>query len=118
MPEATATLTQTQRRALMVLGHLYLRMGQFGRVRKLTMALLALNPDDTWARRCLAVALLKEGDAERALEQLAPLLTAGPLPSRDAALYLIKAQALWQTGRADEARNAMNAYLAAGGKPL
>ena len=58
-----------------MLGHLYLRMGQFGRVRKLTMALLALDPDDTWARRCLAVALLKEGDAERALEQLNILLS-------------------------------------------
>ena len=118
MPDATSRLTQSQRRALMVLGHLYLRMGHFGRVRKLALALLALNPDDAWARRCLAVALLKEGDAERALEQLNMLLTGAPLPSRDAALYLVKAQALWQMGRAAEARNAMNAYLAAGGKPL
>ncbi|HIU17841.1 MAG TPA: tetratricopeptide repeat protein [Candidatus Avidesulfovibrio excrementigallinarum] len=118
MPDTSSPLTEQQRRALQVLGHLYLRMGHFDRVRKLTQALLALNPGDVWARRCLAVALLKEGDAERALEQLDGLLTGGPLPSRDAALYLIKAQALWQTGRADEARNAMNAYIAAGGKPL
>ena len=118
MPESASPLTRDQHRALQVLGHLYLRMGQFGRVRKLTMALLALDPDDTWARRCLAVALLKEGDAERALDQLNILLSGAPLPSRDAALYLVKAQALWQAGRAGEARNAMNAYLAAGGKPL
>ena len=118
MPDATSPLTEKQRRALQVLGPLYLRMGHFARVRKLASALLALNPDDTWAKRCLAVALLKEGDAEHALEQLDGLLTGAPLPSRDAALYLIKAQALWQAGRADEARNAMNAYLAAGGNSL
>ena len=38
--------------------------------------------------------------------------------SRDAVLHLLRARALWQTRRTDEARNALNAYLAAGGGRL
>ena len=70
MAEATSPLTTGQGRALQVLGHLFLRMGQFQRARKLALALLALDPADLWARRCLAVAWLELGDPERALEQL------------------------------------------------
>ena len=57
MAEATSPLTTGQGRALQVLGHLFLRMGQFQRARKLALALLALAPADLWARRCLSVAL-------------------------------------------------------------
>ena len=109
MAEATSPLTTGQGRALQVLGHLFLRMGQFQRARKLALALLALDPADLWARRCLAVAWLELGDPERALEQLDLVLAGGPLASRDA---------VWQAQRPDEARNALNAYLAAGGSRL
>ncbi|MDY5429557.1 tetratricopeptide repeat protein [Desulfovibrio sp.] len=118
MAEATSPLTTGQGRALQVLGHLFLRMGQFQRARKLAMALLALDPADLWARRCLAVAWLELGDPERALEQLNLVLAGGPLASRDAVLHLLRARALWQAQRPDEARNALNAYLAAGGSRL
>ena len=101
MAEATSPLTTGQGRALQVLGHLFLRMGQFQR-----------------ARRCLAVAWLELGDPERALEQLDLVLAGGPLASRDAVLHLLRARALWQAQRPDEARNALNAYLAAGGSRL
>lgn len=111
-------ITTGQQRALQVLGHLFLRMGQFRRARKLALALLALAPDDRWARRCLAVAWLELGDADRALEQLDILLTGAPPASRDAVLHLLRARALWRAGRTDEARNALNAYLAAGGSRL
>ena len=103
MAEATSPLTTGQGRALQVLGHLFLRMGQFQRARKLALALLALDPADLWARRCLAVAWLEAG---------------GPPASRDAVLQLLRARALWQAQRPDEARNALNAYLAAGGSRL
>lgn len=118
MAEATSPLTTGQGRALQVLGHLFLRMGQFQRARKLALALLALDPADLWARRCLAVAWLELGDSERALEQLDLVLAGGPLASRDAVLHLLRARALWQAQRPDEARNALNAYLAAGGSRL
>ena len=45
-------------------------------------------------------------------------LAGGPLASRDAVLHLLRARALWQAQRPDEARNALNAYLAAGGSRL
>ena len=48
MAEATSPLTTGQGRALQVLGHLFLRMGQFQRARKLALALLALDPADLW----------------------------------------------------------------------
>ena len=64
MAEATSPLTTGQGRALQVLGHLFLRMGQFQRARKLALALLALDPADLWARRCLAVAWLELGDPD------------------------------------------------------
>ena len=67
MAEPLSRPTPGQRRALQVLGHLFLRMGQFQRARKLALALLALDPADLWARRCLAVAWLELGDPERAL---------------------------------------------------
>ena len=111
MAEATSPLTTGQGRALQVLGHLFLRMGQFQRARKLALALLALDPADLWARRCLAVAWLELGDPEL-------VLAGGPLASRDAVLHLLRARALWQAQRPDEARNALNAYLAAGGSRL
>lgn len=118
MAEGRSPLTAGQCRSLQVLGHLFLRMGQFQRARKLALALLALDPDDAWARRCLAVVWLETGDPERALEQLDRLLAGGPLPSRDAVLHLLRARALWQAGRAGEARNALNTYLSAGGSQL
>lgn len=110
-----APLSGEQRRAMLVLGYLFLRMGQFTRAKKLFAALLALDSADGWAHRCLAAALLALGDGSGALEHLDRVTGTAPLPSRDAALYLLKARALWLTGRADEAKNAMNAWLATGG---
>ncbi len=93
----SSPLSGEQRRALLVLGYLFLRMGQFARAKKLFAALLAL------------------GDGGVALEHIDRIVGAAPLPSRDAALHLLKARALWLTGRADEAKNAVNAWIAAGG---
>lgn len=114
----SSPLSGEQRRALQVLGYLFLRMGHFARAKKLFAALLALDSGDVWTRRALAAAHLATGDGAAALEQLDLSMPGGPLPSRDAALYLLKARALWLAGRADEAKNAVNAYLSAGGGRL
>ena len=82
---------------------------------RILAALLALEPADGQARRCMAAALLALGDGGGALEHIDRIVGAAPLPSRDAALHLLKARALWLTGRADEAKNAVNAWIAAGG---
>lgn len=108
-------LSVEQRRALLVLGSLFLRMGQFARAKKLFAALTALDPDDAWTARCLAFAHLGLNEGEKALEQLDRAIGNRPLPSRDAALHLLRARALWLSGRADEAKNAVNAWIAAGG---
>ena len=68
--------------------------------------------------RAISTSWLELGDPERALEQLDLVLAGGPLASRDAVLHLLRARALWQAQRPDEARNALNAYLAAGGSRL
>lgn len=111
----SSPLSGEQRRALRVLGYLFLRMGHFARAKKLFAALLALDSGDAWTRRSLAAALLALGDGGGALEHIDNIMGAAPLSSRDAALYLLKARALWLTGRADEAKNAVNAWIAAGG---
>lgn len=110
-----AALTDEQRRALLVLGYLFLRMGHFERAKKLYAALLALNPDDNWAHRSMAAALVALGDGSGALTHIDKALGTAPLSSRDNALHLLKARALWRTGRSDEAKNAVNAWIAAGG---
>lgn len=110
-----AVLTASQQRALLMLGYLYLRMGQGKRARKLFAALVALDKDDGWARRGLAAACLALGEGEAALEHIDKAIGSTPLPSRDAALHLLRARALWLTGRTDEAQNAVHAWLAAGG---
>ena len=93
----SSPLSGEQRRALLVLGYLFLRMGQFARAKKLFAALLALE------------------HGGGALEHIDRIVGAAPLSSRDAALHLLKARALWLTGRTDEAKNAVNAWIAAGG---
>lgn len=109
------SLSTEQRRALLVLGSLFLRMGQFARAKKLFAALSALDRNDAWTARCLAVAYLGLNEGEKALEQLDRAIGNNPLPSRDAALHLLRARALWLNNRPDEAKNAVNAWIAAGG---
>ena len=112
-----AVLSGDQRRSLLVLGYLFLRMGQFHRARSLFGALAALDPADRWAQRNLAATALAQDDGKTALEHLRRAVGDRPLPTRDAALHLMRAQALWRMGRTDEARGAVDAYLAMGGKP-
>lgn len=108
-------LTQNQRRALLMLGYLYLRMGLDKRAEKVFAALTALDGDDGWARRGLAAACLALGKGEAALEHVDRAMGSAPLPSRDAPLHLLRARALWLIGRTDEARNAVNTWRASGG---
>ena len=51
-----------------------------------------------------------EGDGAAALDHLHAAMEGVTLSSADAALHLLRAQALWQQGRQDEARTAMDTY--------
>lgn len=110
-PLDAPTLDQRQRNTLQVLGYLFLRMGRHTQAKRLFTALLALDPRDLLARRCLAAACLSLGEGEEALQHLTNVMEAGPLSSRDAALHLLKAQALWLCARPEEARTALRTYI-------
>lgn len=91
---------------------MFMRMGQYQQAHTVFKALEALYPNDAWVQRNLAAIALARSDATSALEHLRRAVGDGNLPSRDAVLYLLRAQALWHLGRESEARNAVDTYLA------
>lgn len=117
MQQPPSSLTKEQRATLNVLGYLFLRMGQFERAKRVFSALAALDPDDRWARRNLAAIAVHDGDGAAALRHLQASMGREPLSSRDAALHLLRAKALWLEERKDEARRAVDEFMhLAGGK--
>ncbi len=104
------------RRTLSVLGYLYLRMGRHESARRTFAAIAALLPDDapkaevSLVYRNLAAVAMAEGDGAAALDHLHKALDGMVLTSADAALHLLRAQALWQQGRHDEAQGAVETY--------
>jgi Flp pilus assembly protein TadD len=103
-------LNSDQQKTLNVLGYLFIRMGQFERARRIFSALAALDQDDHWARRNLAAIDVHNGDGASALRHLQAVMGKEALSSRDAALHLLRAKALWLEGRKDEARRAVDAF--------
>ena len=109
-------LTQEQRNTLSILGYLYYRMGRLDNAATVFAALDKLAPEgmDAISRRAAATLAAIEtdrGNAEKALQLLPRVMDGQPLSTRHAALHLLRARALWQQGRKDEARAAVNEYL-------
>lgn len=111
------TIDSDCRNTLKVLGYLFLRMGRTESAHRTFAALAALLPEDacpaerSWVQRNLAATALEQGDGTAALAHL-DKATDGLTPtSTDAALHLMRARALWQQGRHDEARYAVDTYL-------
>ena len=115
MPQSSS-LTAEQRGTLNVLGYLFLRMGKCEQAKRVFSALAALDPDDRWARRNLAAINVREGDGGAALRNLQASIGKEALSSRDAALHLLRARALWLEGRKEEARRAVDEYLLMAGE--
>ena len=111
MSQSSPKLSAEQGTTLHVLGYLFLRMGHYDRARRVFAALAALDPHDRWARRNLAALAVQAGDGATALRHLQTVLNQGPLSTRDTALYLLRAKALWLEGRKEEARRALDAFL-------
>ena len=90
-------LTQEQRNTLSILGYLYYRMGRLDNAATVFAALDKLAPEgmDAISRRAAATLAAIETDRGNA----------------EKALQLLRARALWQQGRKDEARAAVNEYL-------
>lgn len=118
-------LTQDQRATLSILGYLFYRMGRLDSAAKVFAALIALAPaeadDETTRRACatLAAVEVERGRGKEALPLLRRVMEGRTLPTREAALHLLRARALWQEGRREEARAAVDDYLyLAGGRAL
>jgi predicted Zn-dependent protease len=72
--------------------------------------ILAQNPNDAFARYGLAMELANQGNTEAALSEFQQLTTANPDYT---AGYQMSAQLLLKTGRNDEARQRLEAGVAA-----
>ncbi|MBQ9407251.1 MAG: tetratricopeptide repeat protein [Desulfovibrio sp.] len=110
MANAPQALSKRQKRALRVLGFLFLRMGQYVRARRLFAALAALDHGDLHARCALAYACIQLGDGEAALHTLTGLAPGDPVPGGDAMLHLLLARVHTLIGDAQAARESIAAF--------
>ncbi|WP_300778112.1 hypothetical protein [uncultured Bilophila sp.] len=113
-------LAQDQRATLSILGYLFYRMGRLDSAAKVFAALIALAPAEA-RRACATLAAIEveRGRGQEALPLLRRVTEGRVLPSREAVLHLLRARALWQQERREEARAAVDDYLyLAGGRAL
>lgn len=93
---------------LRVLGYHHLQNGNPARAALIFEALQALHPDDANVSLSLACALLRSEQLEQAMQ----VLEAIPGSHADSALaWLLRGQALTQTGRMAEAARAMRLFI-------
>lgn len=95
--------------ALRILAYGFLQHAQPDKAVALLEALDALRPGDRHTLLTLATAHLRSGAASRALQVLRRVSTGEDTPAID---DLLRAQALATLGRQDEARAAMDTFLA------
>lgn len=113
----TIPLNDDCRATLRVLGYLFLRMGRIDSAHRTFSSLAAALPHDvtaqerSWVERNLAAVALEENDINAALNHLNNAMRGITMTTSDAALYLMKARALWRQGRHEEARQALNTYM-------
>ena len=109
-----AELNRSQRQSLHVLAYMLFRMGQEDRAWKIYSGLVSLAPTnkpDRQALAGLAAIAIEKGKGAHALEFLRAAMEGAVLSSRHAALYFMKAQALWLEGRTAEAEAARDEFL-------
>ena len=113
-------LTKEQRLTLAVLGYLYFRMGRNDAARRIVTLLVSASTEKTdrlsrQAYALLAAVAIEDHKGEVALRHLHAAMDGVLLSSRDAALYLLRARALWMLDRKDEARDAVQQYMVLAG---
>ena len=102
-------MSTREREAMAVLGYFFLQNNRPAKAAALFAALNVLYPDDPRTVTSLALAQVREGRAERALQTLERLALLG---FADDVFHLLRAQALTALERREEASAAMQAYLA------
>ena len=122
-------LQRQHRETLLILGYMYLRMGELERAGRLFAALIALTGEragvsgtqaldslDRLAHASMAEVDLERDDPGAALDNLHKAMDGRVLSSREAALHLLRARALWRQDRREEARQAVDAFIGLGGR--
>jgi predicted Zn-dependent protease len=101
-------MDQTETTLIALLAFVLLQNARPERAATLLSVLNIMEPANPRTLRSLAVAQLRSGKAEKALETLDQLAMAGGI---DAAFHLLRAQALVALGRPLEAGVAMNTFI-------
>ncbi len=122
-------LERQHRESLLILGYMYLRMGELERAGRLFSALIALagtraertglpalDSLDRLAHASMAAVDLERDNPGAALDHLHKAMDGLILSSREAALHLLRARALWRQDRRDEARQAVDVFVSLGGR--
>lgn len=122
-------LQRQHRETLLILGYMYLRMGELERAGRLFTALIVLAGDgagnsgatapdllDRLAYASMAAVDLERDDPGAALDNLHKAMDGRVLSSREAALHLLRARALWRQDRREEARQAVDVFIGLGGR--
>ena len=108
-------INNDERKTLSVLAFLFFRMGMEERSKRIYEALAELSApgssDWRFAQAGMAAIEVEAGRGAEALGHLKAAMEGGPLSTKDAALHLLKSQALWQQGRKAEAEAARDEFL-------
>ena len=117
---ASNVVTADERKALSVLAFLLFRMGQGERAARIYEAIAELSDPESsdwrFAQEGIAAARIELGDGEAALAAVKAAMKGRSLSTKEAALHLMKAQALWLMGRKDEAQASRDTYIALTGR--
>lgn len=112
---ANEEITRDERKALSVLAFLLFRMGQEERAKRIYEGISELSDPGSsdWrlARAGVAAIAVETGDGTTALAALRDAMKGASLSTHDAALWLLKARALWMQGRHEEAIAARDEFL-------
>lgn len=103
--------TRDEKDSIFILVYLYMRLGDFKKAKLILRNLKQLCPDEKRTFKYLAAVELELNNPGKTLSYLTPLLRESALPTRDAALLLMQAKALWLEGRKAESREAVAEYL-------
>ncbi len=107
---APVSLDENHRSALHLLAYFLYRQSHYSEACKVAAGLVSLLPNDLRAKRILIAALIGAERYDDAL-RLADTYRAEPNEKSASTIHLLRAQALWRSGRGEEAREAADLFL-------
>ncbi len=110
---ADKTINPKEFQTLISLAFLFLNTGDIEKAQKIYLALLKMTSEKKHTMqvyKSLAFVCLRKKDYTACLDYLREALDNEVIKSKDAVLYLLKAEALWHLERKQEADNALQQY--------